>query len=211
MIVTTKSPRSIGRLTRVCLVLALALAPAGLLTPAPSAAAGRVEVQVLSAPKPDKVSGGDVLLGIGLPAGAKTEELTVTAGRRDVTKAFQASQGRLIGLVDKLPEGRTLIRARLGGRSGQVMVTNHPGQGPMFSGPQQRPFICQTESYISPLGNRLPPATDANCSAPTTVEYGYRAQGSAQLIKVPDPTQVPANVEMITIADGRTVPYMVRI
>ncbi|MFX4272092.1 DUF6351 family protein [Propionibacteriaceae bacterium Y1685] len=208
------SPKPYKRLLRIGLVLALALAPAAFLPKTmPSAVAGTsLGVQVLSAPKAEMISGGDALIGVTLPTGADPESVTITAGRRDVSSAFAVSDGRLVGLVDKLPVGRTLVRAKLGARSAQVMVTNHPAQGPMFSGPHQQPFICQTQAFTSPVGGKLGDATDKNCSAPTKIEYGYHPKGSStQLVKVADPDNVPDDVEMIKIADGRTVPYVVRI
>ena len=81
--------------------------------------------------------------------------------------------GSLRGLVDGLALGENEIVARANGngkgtppgRSATLRVVNHPLSGPLFSGPQQEPFFCET------VQNGLGPALDADCSAPTQVRY----------------------------------------
>ena len=80
---------------------------------------------------------------------------------------------------------------------------NHPITGPLFSGPQQQPFFCETTAFG--LGS----ATDAACSAPTQVTYQYRS--TANTFKpLADPTTRPADLAQTTV-DGRTVDYIVRL
>lgn len=104
-----------------------------------------LSMSVLSS-APDQVSAGDALIEVRVPRRAKLSDVRVHAGSRDVTRAFKPSSGRtLVGLVDGLKVGRTTLRAsarRLG--TATLRVTNHPQQGPMFSGPQQQPFVCTT-------------------------------------------------------------------
>src|SRR5262249_16709965 len=99
---------------------------------------------------------------------------------------------------------------------------NHPLTGPVFSGPHQQPFICQTET------NGLGAPLDANCSAKSVVQYYYKstepaAEPSLQAeinatpgslspgFKSYDPFGPrPAHVVQIVTADGRTLDYVVR-
>ena len=48
-------------------------------------------------------------------------------------------------------------------------MTNYPITGPVFSGPHQKPFVCQTEVWD--LGAPL----DENCSAATKVTWMYKS------------------------------------
>ncbi len=125
------------------------------LPPAPSASepparAGFV-ITVLSS-APDQVSDGDALIRIDVPLTVPLHQVGVTAAGADVSDAFTpAPDGRaLVGLVDGLPLGESDLEVRSNG-SGKgrpapvdVTLTNHPRGGPIFSGPQQQPFVCTT-------------------------------------------------------------------
>lgn len=100
-----------------------------------------------------------------------------------------------------------------GGDSVSVTLTNYPASGPMFSGPQETPFICQTESFrIYPGGPFLGAATDANCSALTRVDYVYRNTANpavfAPLISL---QQLPTDAATATTDEGKSVPFIVRL
>ena len=124
---------------------------------------------------PQYVSGGDVLVEIRLhDDAASLKHLRIEANGRDVSASFRTMpDGSLRGLVDGLALGENEIVARANGqgkgtppgRSATLRIVNHPISGPMFSGPQQEPFFCET------VQNGLGPALDADCSAPTQVRY----------------------------------------
>jgi len=106
-----------------------------------------LRITVLSG-RADQVSGGDALLQVTTPRDAAVK---LTVGRRDVTGAFEpTSDTTLVGLVDGLVDGRNRVRAEVTGRgrhhgdSTAVTLVNHPISGPIFSGPQQQPFVCTT-------------------------------------------------------------------
>jgi hypothetical protein len=120
-------------------------------------------VEALST-RPDYVSGGDVLVGIGSPTGQALDGLRVTLGDRDLTSAFTLQGDRLVGLVSGLPDGTSTVSVEGDGDTASLDVVNHPITGPMFSGPHLDPFICKTEQF------GLGAPTDDNCSAPTKVE-----------------------------------------
>src|SRR5688572_17815972 len=107
-------------------------------------AAGAQAVRILSS-RPDTVSDGNALIAIGLPRGASPADVKVSLDVVDVTSSFKVKGQSLIGLVSGLKLGRNKITASWRGRASSLIVTNHDRSGPIFSGPQQSPFICETE------------------------------------------------------------------
>ena len=190
-------------------VLAAGLLPAG----AGGASSAAPAIEALST-LPQYVSGGDVLVEIRLhDDAASLKHLRIEANGRDVSGSFRTMpDGSLRGLVGGLALGENEIVARANGngkgtppgRSATLRVVNHPLSGPMFSGPQQEPFFCET------VQNGLGPALDADCSAPTQVRYQYRTTAGA-FAALADPTVKPADLARTTTLDGRTVDYIVRI
>ncbi len=156
---------------------------------------------------PDMVSGGDALVLVTGDASGATFDLDGT----DVSDAFaEQADGRLAGstvaLVEGLDEGDNVLTARRDGEAvARLTITNHPLTGPIFSGPHQTPFICTTEQ----MG--LGPATDADCSAPTTTSWIYFTDDpEADPLPLDDPTDVPDDVAMVE-RDGEEVPLIVRV
>ena len=165
---------------------------------------GGLEVRSLS-PRADMVSGGDVLVAVALPEGLMASEVSVSAGGRDVSQEFRvAPDGEsLVGLVTGLPEGASTIQASAGGQSAALDVVNFPLQGPIFSGPHQEPFVCETETY------GLPGTPDENCVVPTQVSYLYRtSEGNFQPYDPDAPA--PEDLTQTTTVDGETVDFIVR-
>lgn len=193
----------------VVAVLAAALAPIG----ATGAGSGAPTIEALST-LPQYVSGGDVLVEIRLhDDAASAKHLRVERNGEDVTESFRTMpDGSLRGLVDGLELGANEIVARANGngrgtppgRAATLEVVNHPLSGPLFSGPQQQPFFCET------VQNGLGPALDADCSAPTQVRYHYRTTAGA-FAALADPAVRPADLAQTTTIDGRTVDYVVRV
>lgn len=195
---------------------------AGLLAGAPAASgqqdagsgSGPLTATVLSS-RPDTVSGGDALIQVEAPPGVPLNRITVRVGERNVTDAFQpAASGHAVqGLVDGLAEGENLLTATVEGtdaRPTELTLTNHPRSGPVFAGPHETPFICQTEQFRLVNGDLLGPATDANCSVDTRVDYVYRTTGG-QMKPLPKDTTRPEDVAWTTINTGERVPWIVRV
>jgi hypothetical protein len=177
---------------------------------------------------PDLVTGGDVLLRVDVPAGVSPSAVRVRAGTRDVTPAFQRTAPHaLTGLVTALAAGRTTIEAIAGMARASLDVTNYPITGPVISGPWQQPFICQTAAFALPDGSMLGAPLDANCSAPTVVQYVYRkagapmpdpaataaarAAGPPAFFPLPSLTAPPPDVATTTTAAGEKVNFIVRV
>lgn len=164
------------------------------------------DIRVLSS-RADLVTGDDALVEVVLPKDAQVGSLQVRLGDKDITSSFAArSDGRVKGLVQGLQIGPNTLTATLdGGRPVSLQLTNHPKGGPVFSGPQLTPWTCTTEQ------NGLGPAQDAQCNAPTRVDYFYRSTDHAKTAFLPyNPSSPPTDVATTTTDQNLTVPFIVR-
>ncbi|MFL5884625.1 MAG: DUF6351 family protein [Thermoleophilaceae bacterium] len=153
-------------------------------------------IRVLSN-RADLISGGDALVAID---GVGAQKPRVTVGGRDATTAFSVRpNGRFEGLVSGLAVGANVLTATLpGGTGSRLTIENHPNGGPVFSGPQIKPWVCQNGSK------------DPQCSAPTTYAYEYKSSTDGQLHPY-DPGNPPSDVADTTTQTGATVPFIIRI
>jgi hypothetical protein len=217
---------------------AAVLCPLTLLASGSSAAAedrgdgdGRLSIDVLSS-RADQVSGGDALLRVRLGRGDDAHDVTVTRDGVDLTAVFHPEPGgrSLVGRVTGLNVGWNTVRARARHGDARVRLRDFPISGPIFSGPQQQPFVCTTER--NGLGQPLVDnhdgqgmrvfAVNANgdktgqmigwsrdCGASTVVDYLYRSTGG-RFEPLPTDGSRPADLTRTTTLDGRTVDYVVR-
>ncbi len=194
--------------------LAVAVVMATLLLPTASgisatAAPKSVAIRVLSSP-PDQVSGGDARVAIDLPRGL-LDKVSVDVDGRDVTAAFVPSdRDTLEGVVDGLVVGANQVSVGLR-RARRSMATltlvNHPSSGPIFSGPQQQPFACSTDSHRA--NAELGPVLDDDCTIATAVSWKYRTTDGDFVDYEPDAPR-PADMATTTTIDGTTVDFVVR-
>ena len=202
--------RNIG--SAAAAVLLAAGTPAGVVTGAAQAAGG-IEVTVLSG-RPDMVSGGDALLRIDVPADVAPSDVRVAVNGVDATGAFRAAAEarRLTGLVDGLPLGASEVSVTVAGGEGGAVIelVNHPLEGPVFSGPHEQPFVCETDAFELPSGETLGAPLDENCSAARRVDYAYRA-ADGTLKPLADASALPPDAAATTTLTGAEAPYVVRI
>lgn len=159
---------------------------------------GGLRIAVLS-PRADTVSGGDALLRVDGAA----DDLEVRLGESGVTAQFEpVGDGSFVGLVEGLGAGENTVVATSGDDEAEVVLTNHPATGPIFSGPHQEPFACTTEQH------GLGPALDDDCSAETRVFWTY-VDGDRAIRRLDDPSAVPDDVATADV-DGGTVPFVIR-
>jgi hypothetical protein len=182
------------------------------------------EVRTVSS-RADAVSGGDVLVQLNAPNDSKW---TAQLDGRDVTPSFHPAQGsgNLLAPLTGLRNGKNTLEIRVDGKvRSRIEILNHPLAGPIFSGPHQQPFVCQTEA------NGLGPARDADCNAKTIVQYYYKSTEPAPdaskkaILAAMDPTPgtlapgfkpydtsgpFPSDVAKTVTSDGQTVNYVVR-
>lgn len=201
----TRVKRWVAALATGTLVLPLLLASPDAARADSPLERGTFQVKAESNTKPEFVSGGDVLVRVAPSGSLAAEDLVVELNGEDVTEAFAAqNDGTFLGLVTGLREGENALVARGPGfRDGSLDIRNYPIVGPVFSGPQQLPFFCETESF------GLEPAVQPFCAAPTEVSYTYQStDGDTKPLS--DPTVLPDDVATTTV-NGVEVPYVTRL
>jgi hypothetical protein len=166
--------------------------------PGASAAEGAVTIATVSN-RADLVSAGDVLVRLRTP-GARSGQARVSLNGHDVTAQFRrSSDGHGLGLLSGLRVGRNTVVATLpDGRGARLVVTNHPQGGPVFSGPQIKPWTCSNG------------ADNRACAQKPTFAFSY--QGVDGQTHDYDPAAPPqsALVASTTTTDGVTVPFVWR-
>ena len=208
---------------RALLSATLCTTALGILLAAYAAAAPRgVEIRVLSG-RADMVTGGDALVEVDLEKNAAPEKFSATLNGQDISKSFTRgnSAGTLIGHLEGLKTGKNALEIKSAKGSAKLELVNYPITGPVFSGPHQKPFVCQTEQA------GLGPALDEDCTAKTVVTYVYKStdppppggrgrggQAPGALptgFKAFDPSGArPADLAKTTTSDGKTIDYIVR-
>jgi hypothetical protein len=179
--------------------------------------------------RPDMISGGDVLVQIGAPQDLPTNRVTIKLNGRDATAEFHPdpTAHALIGLVTGLKPGENVLevfdRQEQAIRATQLTLKNYPIAGPIFSGSQEHPFICQTQDFKLPDGSSLGPPIDANCSVKTVVTYVYKSTAAAgatapsagpsakNFKSLPNPVSLPEDLAWTTTTMGEKVPYIIRV
>ena len=176
-----------------------------------------LDLSVLSGPS-DMVTGGDALVEI---TGASAGSLQVELDGRDVTPSFRSGidPSRLVGRLSDLKIGKNTVVAIVGERSTSLELINHPRTGPVFSGPHQEPFVCQTEQA------GLGPPSDPDCSVQKRSAYYYkstdqidpqqRRTGASRIppgFKPLDPSaQRPSDIARTTTTQGHEQDFIVRV
>jgi hypothetical protein len=172
-----------------------------------------IQINVLSSP-PEYVSGDSARLSIDVPFFVSMRRVRITLNGEDVTGDFErvGHSRTLEGLVSGLDLGDNLVEVGTRGFGGfsksvELVLTNYPVSGPMFSGPQQVPFLC------ADAGDRanaeLGPAIDADCAVDTVVSFKYRTTGGSWADFDPA-APAPADMAQTTTMDGETVDFIVR-
>jgi hypothetical protein len=191
-----------------------------------------IRVDVLSS-APHRVTGGDALVRVRVGDRIRLDEVRVRRNGVDVTAAFTAEPAarELVGLVTGLDLGRNTVAAYdRRGHADWLLLRNHPISGPVFSGPQQYPFLCRTEQAglgqpivdnqagegmrvyaLNPDGTKTTTVVgwSRDCSAATVVDYLYRATNNT-FKPLPAGGARPDDLVTTTTLDGQTVDYVVR-
>lgn len=172
------------------------------------------QIEVLSSPA-EFVSGGDARISVRVPFFTPLHRVRISVEGVDVTDDFEqvGETKRLEGVVRDLVLGDN--RLEVGTQFGagfylpwaDIVLTNYPASGPMFSGPQQEVFLC------ADAGDRanaeLGPALDADCGVETVVSFKYRTTGGGWADYDPG-APTPGDMAQTTTMDGDTVDYIVR-
>src|SRR5580765_5883185 len=134
------------------LAVLLALETLSLSAARPQAGAKRIDITTVST-RADRVSGGDVLVRVGIPARPSNLRATLNGG--DVTNAFREEINGLAGVtylavLTNLVDGQNTLRVSSGTPGlpdAALRLTNYPISVPIISGPHLKPFVCQTDSF----------------------------------------------------------------
>ena len=182
------------------------VAPAGPPAPPPPAVESISSIDVLSN-RADLVSGGDALVAVGVAASVDPTTVRVSLNGADISSTFGVRQdGSLAGLVTGLAVGENTLMAHGPDGQGRVItITNHPIGGPVFAGPQVTPYYCNPNAGGAGLGA----AIDAQCNAPTRVDFLYRNLSNQFVAYDPNSPPSPASIQSATF-DGKTVPFIVQ-
>lgn len=163
--------------------------------------AERLEINILSSPRPDLITGGDALVevtGAGLARiGLRVNGEETQVLRRDPVR------GSWIGLVTGLRDGPNVLIAQAARRVKKIRVVNSSSNGPVLSGPHMQPYECRTEEA------GMGPPVDANCNAPTRIDFFYRS--TANEFKPLPAGSLPDDLMQTTTSHGVTLPYIVRV
>ncbi|HEX8611766.1 MAG TPA: DUF6351 family protein [Telluria sp.] len=225
---TSWKPGALAAITLAAITLAaIALAGCTGIPPAPQPG---LTLRVLSS-EPDYVSGGDARVEVAAPAGLEGRLAFRLNGRR-IDPPMAAAGKRSEGIVTGLVNGRNVLEATLTDARGRVssdalVLTNHPVTGPMFSGPQQQPFICRSEE--SGLGQPLVDNQEGighpvfeeggkrllgysrYCGIKTQVHYFYyTGEGFKPFDPASGYAAPPADLKTIAI-EGASLPFVVRV
>jgi hypothetical protein len=161
---------------------------------------------------PQFVTGGDVLVRVQVPADAALSSVEVSLNGSDVTGAFLPDEAghTLTGLVTGLKDGDNALTAATKrtrpSHHARLALRNFPLYGPVFSGPHQSPWICETAT--SGLG---PAPASGPCVAPTRYDWFYRASNNTFKALPSLSPPFPKDLLTTTTIDGKTVPYIVRV
>jgi hypothetical protein len=178
-------------------------------------------IEVLSS-RPDAISGGDALVRVTVKKNVPASGMRVKLNGADVTSAFLVNNATktLTGLVTGMRVGENLLEVidprgnvKGNGRAdADIILNNYPIAGPMFSGPHEQPFRCDTASFNLPAGlGNLGAPLDADCSINRRVDYLYRTTTGTFAALPASATTYPANMVTTTTTLGKTVPYIVRM
>ncbi|WP_295857349.1 DUF6351 family protein [uncultured Xylophilus sp.] len=161
--------------------------------------------------RPDMVSGGSTLVEVTLPAGMEKTSLKMAMNGSEVSSNLQSTEDpkKIVALLEGLRVGENSIEviSQASGTSlARISVRNSDIAGPIFAGPHQRPWICETQA--SGLG--APPATGP-CKAQNVVEWFYKNTSGkfAPLTNLAKP--YPSDMVKTTTIDGNTVDFIVRV
>ena len=193
--------------------------------PSPDRGSG-LKLSVLSS-QAQWVSGNDARIHVRAAPGLR-DKLELQLNGRKIDVDFKEAPDGLEGVVRGLAPGknRLEVKHRHGHSRDTLVLTNWPIEGPMFSGPQQTPFVCTTiqgavgrqprvDSASAP-GYKVSDANgnvigySRNCSIDTFVSYLYRSSINGAFKALPGDGTRPADMATAALDDGRTVDFIVR-
>ncbi|MBD2859527.1 thrombospondin type 3 repeat-containing protein [Spongiibacter sp. KMU-158] len=155
-------------------------------------------IKVLSN-RSDLINSGDVLIEVIAPEGIAVDALVLTLNGDNVSELFTLSaDNRFMGLLETLDLGENTFTVTVGDHQSSVILRNHPKGGPVFAGPQLKPWNCRNAG-----------AVDEQCNQPTEYSWYYLPEGGEALVPY-DTANPQTDVAMVTTENGLTLPFIVR-
>lgn len=126
-------------------------------------------------------------------------------------------------LLGNLEPGTNLVRVETGEAAAALSLVNYPLSGPIFSGPQQQPYLClhelapgrdgQKRRFAIGNGDYLDDtAMSADCSVATRTDYVYRSTDTDAGFKpLPDLQARPQDLAYTRTIANQDAPFIVRI
>ncbi len=198
-------------------MLLLAAAPIGHAGTFGSGPVASVSMELISSP-PQYVSGGDARFAVRAAPGLR-KNLEFWVNGRPVDAAPMPTEDGFEAVVTGFVNGSNTVELRVNGRAvmARMQVTNYPISGPMFSGPQQQPFVCTTTQSgvgVQPVvESAVPPGTrvfnaagnivgySQNCAIETFVTYWYRSTANTWKL-LPADRSAPADMQRLLLPTG---------
>ncbi len=104
--------------------------------------AAELAVKVIST-RANLVTDGDARIEITGTSVGDAQEVALTLDGKDLAvELVPAKDGGLQGVVTGLAEGSNALKVETGGQTAELKITNNPIGGPLFSGPQIKPWTC---------------------------------------------------------------------
>lgn len=126
-------------------------------------------------------------------------------------------------LLTALQAGNNLVRVETDAAAAALTLVNYPITGPIFSGPQQQPYLCLHELAPGRDGEKRrfaigngefldDSAMDGNCGITTRTDYVYKSTDTDAGFKaLPSAGARPQDLAYTTTNENQNVPYIVRI
>lgn len=172
-----------------------------------------IEISVLST-KSWLITGGDALVQIAVVQSANPQPYTVRLNELDITEQFvSVSASKRQALLTNLPAGESYLEVETtnGNATESLVLTNYSRTGPIFSGPHESPFVCQTEEFTLVTGESLGPARDLDCSVATRIDYVYWSDQEADFKPYALTEEGERPRDLAYLASNAETPFIVRV
>lgn len=173
-------------------------------------------IAVLSS-RPDMITGGNARIRVTKPEDVRLGDVRVSLDGTDVTSQFTLTDVGLEGVVRGLSGPTNLLQATAPKvQPAMLTLTNRPLSGPIFSGSQQQPFVCESPRFRTRTGVRLGPPLDATCTIAPATSYVYFSTAQKKFLPLgasalTDRSRRPKDLGSVTLPDGTRQLFVVKV
>ncbi len=172
----------------------------------------KINIRILSSP-PDMVTGGNALISVTAETVTDLSDLRIFLNDLEITSEFRPlSHHGLAALVKGIPDAGIIKLTDADGVTLKtLLLENHRVEGPVFSGPHQHPFICETDTFALVSGKTLGAPIDDACSIERRIDYAYLSTEGGDFKPLGNLDNRPADLAYVTTPSGERVAFVVRI